>query len=409
MDGSAHSTLSMSQLQASSRTRQLTATEELEQLEQSITLTLQEIDHNFSRAHRTVTASIIPVIEQYANHSREVWNGARFWKQFFEASANVSLSGYEEGQGGAEQHEEQTVIDLSQSTEATGLESSETYETPQAQQFSNESIEDIDLSNLTLSPTHSTPRPTRPARTKKREPSPFHDVRRDRTPEKRTSILDDIAITPTASPPGETKPRGDYKPVDPLMHTVLDKNYRIQATPITSTKLDRRAGRTPVSSFRTRHIAEDNLESSPIAAPPQLTANIYSPVRPQGSQSAKLTSKTPPGRGREQDVPARQTTVWDSDDEDDMVDEVTGAPFGVSPPKTMQFHVPQSRLMQTPAREASKKIVDNILASAGMSRHLQDESIEDDFEIDLDIDEPYEMEDSPSVVRRKADLDTDIF
>lgn len=76
--------------------RNLTLTEELEKLEQSITLTLQgkiyscqcnskrcglttttEIDHNFSRAHRIVTSSILPIVEQYAEHSKNVWEGSK--------------------------------------------------------------------------------------------------------------------------------------------------------------------------------------------------------------------------------------------------------------------------------------------------------------------------------------------
>lgn len=74
--------------------RALTLTEELEKLEQSITLTLQggylsyqftlyawlirtEIDHNFSRAHRIVTTSILPVVEQYGKHSEAVWEGSK--------------------------------------------------------------------------------------------------------------------------------------------------------------------------------------------------------------------------------------------------------------------------------------------------------------------------------------------
>lgn len=81
--------------------RNLTLTEELEKLEQSITLTLQgalasphvrpsnkhvqtdhlhfhiEIDHNFSRAHQIVTSSILPVVEQYAEHSKAVWEGSK--------------------------------------------------------------------------------------------------------------------------------------------------------------------------------------------------------------------------------------------------------------------------------------------------------------------------------------------
>ena len=77
----------------SSSQRTLTLPEELEKLEQSITLTLQgllasvysildaddliEIDHNFSRAHRIVTTSILPIVEQYAEHSKNVWEGSK--------------------------------------------------------------------------------------------------------------------------------------------------------------------------------------------------------------------------------------------------------------------------------------------------------------------------------------------
>ncbi|KAK7205663.1 DASH complex subunit Ask1-domain-containing protein [Myxozyma melibiosi] len=71
-------------------------TEELEKIEQSITLTLQEIDHNFSTSHRIITSAILPIVEQYAVQSQAVWQSSKFWKEFFESSANVSLAGYEE-------------------------------------------------------------------------------------------------------------------------------------------------------------------------------------------------------------------------------------------------------------------------------------------------------------------------
>jgi DASH complex subunit ASK1 len=48
---------------------------ELERLEQSITLCLQEIDHNFIKCHRTVTACL-PTIDRYAEQSKAVWDGS---------------------------------------------------------------------------------------------------------------------------------------------------------------------------------------------------------------------------------------------------------------------------------------------------------------------------------------------
>ena len=41
-----------------------------------------EIDHNFSRAHRIVTTSILPVVEQYAEHSKNVWEGSKVYIPF---------------------------------------------------------------------------------------------------------------------------------------------------------------------------------------------------------------------------------------------------------------------------------------------------------------------------------------
>lgn len=81
---------------SSSVQRNLTLMEELEKLEQSITLTLQgtrrlracpshitelstEIDSNFSRAHRIVTSSILPVVDDYAKHSENVWESSKVW------------------------------------------------------------------------------------------------------------------------------------------------------------------------------------------------------------------------------------------------------------------------------------------------------------------------------------------
>jgi len=135
----------------------LTLTEELEKLEQSITLTLQgklpalpietlnwpllsplilktpftEIDHNFSRAHRIVTTSILPIVEQYAGHSKNVWEGSKFWKQFFEASANVSLSGYEETPP-----EDATLTTTSTEDITATTPSSSTYPSPHAADLS---------------------------------------------------------------------------------------------------------------------------------------------------------------------------------------------------------------------------------------------------------------------------------
>ena len=72
-----HGPKNMSRPTLGAAPRNLTLTEELEKLEQSITLTLQEIDSNFSKAHRIVTTSILPIVDEYAKHSNDVWEGSK--------------------------------------------------------------------------------------------------------------------------------------------------------------------------------------------------------------------------------------------------------------------------------------------------------------------------------------------
>jgi DASH complex subunit ASK1 len=91
--------------------------------------------------------------------------------------------------------------------------------------------------------------------------------------------------------------------------------------------------------------------SSPPAAAPQLRSEIFSsPVRQQyGRATAPRTpgvSIQPPAKGKAKVV--KDEITWESDsdqDADDVYKEL-----GMSPPKTIQFAIPPSRLMQTPGK-----------------------------------------------------------
>lgn len=254
----------------------------------------------------------------------------------------------------------------------TTLNDSESYGTPNPQHVSTSSIEDIDISNLTLSPAHSTSRPFKPRddRNKDNE-SPYKSLRQDiekqndvdmsespRTPSKQSSILDDVAMTPEPSPERQRKGLPHQhstvkKASDPLLHTVLDRNYRIQATPLAGGQIRDRMARTPGSAARHRKPGVDStLDSSPLA-PPELHAEVFdSPIRQDvmaRQQRIPGVSVLTPQRKLGQD-PQRTPGIWDSDDDEDGIDEATGMPYGASPPKTMSFHVPQSRLMRTPGK-----------------------------------------------------------
>lgn len=197
---------------------------------------------------------------------------------------------------------------------------------------------------------------------------------------------------------------------DPLMHRVLDKNYRIQATPMTQRR-QRQAPATkatPTTSTK-QTLWDESPQSSPEISAPQLRSELFSPAK-GASRTPGLSVLTPANRKTGPPPPTtstgkqlfsaqdkaftatrdrtRATHIFDDTDEDDDLTEF-------SPPKTMQFHVPQSRLMQTPAREASRKIVDDLLLTAGAD--ATDDIEDDDFEFEIP---------SPSVIKQVLEDDT---
>ncbi|MCJ1304545.1 DASH complex subunit ask1 [Hypocenomyce scalaris] len=409
----------MSRASTSSQ-RNLTLTEELEKLEQSITLTLQEIDHNFSRAHRIVTTSILPIVEQYAEQSKNVWEGSKFWKQFFEASANVSLSGYEEPTV-----DETVTEDTAQMTPTSSV-----YVSP-SQTQNDDTVTPaspapyLPKDDNFSSPINNTPRPGH-SRTKGQPPtiapfsSPYEALRREiqgpadtstlpSTPRQQSQLQSETPQSSPFMPPSTAAQLRHRTPAkDILLHRVLDKNYRLQATPHAqpSSRLPhpKSAAQTPRTTGRKYHDSASPDSSPPVPAP-ELHAEIFdSPARRR--RTPGISVLTPAAKSKNMKSEFRSATqrtpgadahgkgkgrgIWDSDSDED-VDGNGDYPEGMSPPKTMQFHIPQSKLLRTPAREASKRIVEDLLLTAGGN-------VTDDLD-----------EDSPSVVKRGGLLEEDTF
>jgi DASH complex subunit ASK1 len=356
----------------------------------------------------------------------------------------VSLSGYEEQASRVENTDgtDTTITEDSDATTHTTLETSESYETPSAQHISTDSIQDLDLSNMTISPSKSsTPRPFRTQKAQQQAsfahyPSPYETLRQEvnNTMADTTSLtratepetpggrlvfpVDTVAATPQSSPflpPRPTsipRPSTTRKKTDPLLHRVLDRNYRVQATPLTAQRFsDIQLGPAATPSYAKRtgkpDFYESTIDSSPEVAPPELNHEIFS--SPERKRPIPGVSVLTPARARSNAQPPREATrtlgAWDSDD-DDLDDDI---PFGQSPPKTMQFHIPQNRLLKTPAKEASKRIVEDILTNAGIDYGEEEldfsQSLETEgSELDLGADPT-----SPSVVRRAMNIEDETF
>lgn len=349
-------------------------------------------------------------------------------------------------------------------TQSTTLDETMSNETPSSQRHETprrDQADDLDLTELGIS-SHSTPRAPgghhqadddittssmeysssyENLRRQVNESEPPFDLPESSTlpstPGRQLFFPRGVSVTTPMSspflPPAEpsTQDRRYQKTSDPVLHQMLDKTYRVQATPLgkgfrnvgggTNTRPKFNITPKPAEST-SKYRYDDSPISSPEPEAPQLHSEVFSsPIKgidTPGTNRKRRTSSNRmrgiPRPGMSVLTPAKKSAgksaMWDSDDDLDYDDE----DLGPSPPKTMQFHIPQSRLMRTPgnksldpmfntismltpfvlvAREASKRIVTDLLATAGAGE------ITDDFSDDQ----------SPSVIRRMEHLEDETF
>lgn len=156
------------------------------------------------------------------------------------------------------------------------------------------------------------------------------------------------------------------------MHRLFDKTYRVQATPLSKGFEKSRSKFTvtpkPKPSSSSKYPFDDDSPlSSPEPEAPQLNSELFSsPVKAAATPTPRKTKTNPhderitpkpgisvltPAKGKGESESGRgrgKRPVWDSDEQEFDDGDDDGTVSGPSPPKTMQFHVPQSRLMKTP-------------------------------------------------------------
>lgn len=320
----------------------------------------------------------------------------QFWKQFFEASANVSLNSYEEPTA------EETVTETETTMTETNEPSTSSYlSTPSresavpdfatpvsAKTYSTfQGDESLDFESPEATPRAGQGR-NQPSASLAQYASPYEKLRREvqgndepstpsstlpSTPRGQTASEDPDDSTfmkPSTTRLHAQKQNARTPANDPLLHRVLDKNYRIQATPHSQVRLPSRSGaggfelhtRTPVTGRRLpARGAADDLDSSPMMEAPKLNAEIFkSPAKSKRvpgvsvlTPAKKTVSQRDVDEDMQEDAKPLEATkmksakVWDSDSDDD---DDEGLLEGMSPPKTMQFHIPQSKLLRTPGR-----------------------------------------------------------
>lgn len=311
----------------------------------------------------------------------------QFWKQFFEASANVSLSGYEEPPA----EDETATEENTQTTPSSSVYGSPHLPHDETLTPNNRTIQSTSNDDTAITSTSSnvTPRaPTTARKTPRIAPysSPYEALKREvqggpshpHTDEPSSPTVPSTPRTHEQSPdlqsspflpPSTSQQIWQRTPAnDVLLHRILDKNWRLQATPHSQARAPRalpyrgggKATETPQPSARKRGkqtLASDpdSPDSSPPAPAPELHAEIFdSPVRrprvpgvsiltpARKRDSAGGKSRGVFGGGDVDEAGRKAADIWDSDSDEERGVE------GMSPPKTMQFHIPQSRLLRTP-------------------------------------------------------------
>ena len=188
----------------------------------------------------------------------------------------------------------------------------------------------------------------------------------------RTARLPDMSGTPRSVLERQTSEQSVQRGKDPLLHRILDKNYRIQATPhkpalrISPLKGkdsegngDFRSWKQPDSPMSSPDLAAPKLRSEAFMSPYKSNARqkLAAATQKGGPRTPGISVQTPGTARKTRDALADDDTTrdiqhdkididWDIGEEvdDDDIDLYAG----MSPPKTIQFALPPSKLLQTP-------------------------------------------------------------
>ncbi|KIJ49373.1 hypothetical protein M422DRAFT_27735 [Sphaerobolus stellatus SS14] len=341
--------------------------DQIDQIDQLITIRLQNIDANFSRIQSLIANKLLPAFKRYAEGTEPVREAAKFWKSFYEAAAQVRIP---------------VSSDMSSLYEDSGeQEATRSFvedKTPDNAAVQNDSFARGAISSTPLvrDPTTVTlPRDDDDSWTASIE-SPFERLGRQ---VKDLTIEDKIDYPSTSSAPSFSPLHGTY--TGTLPHLPDQSSFSDSDTTIQSPPRPRKKDKSPLRKDVLRQnaaLAAASDISTPGGVPrqtPRRDKTPKNPFLPPNSNSTRkwnglvdlrqpslASSKSKSKYPRTPEPPAH--ALYDSDSSDDLM------PPGMSPPVTMQFALPNRlrsspvKLGLTPARKAAERIGHDLIASA---------------------------------------------
>ncbi|KAG5733782.1 DASH complex subunit ask1 [Termitomyces sp. T112] len=361
--------------------------DQIEQMEQLITLKLQNIDANFAKIHHLLANKVLPALKRYAVSTEPVREAAKFWTSFYEQAAQIKIPTFDDYS---------TVNEESQQPEMTSTSTmqDQSLETSSSLSKSHHIESSMTSTNVSFRPGQdafsSTPATTRMTRSYRTSLEESEDeaswnasldpsmIRKSQfSASQQGSIVEDATILeyskaeqgpsmhidkPTQIP---TQRESRLQPHDekgkardtnePLLHNVLrhslypiDTSSASAISAVTSPLKYRGKPKTPVPK-------KFNPFLSPDKDPSQWDGIVdltdSSAMTPQRFRKNKLTS-------------SHQTPAREADD-----DSFDGLPPGMSPPVLMSpARPPRStaelgflKLGQTPRRDASVRITRDLV------------------------------------------------
>ncbi|KDR85497.1 hypothetical protein GALMADRAFT_84362 [Galerina marginata CBS 339.88] len=372
-------------------------TDQIEQIEQLITIKLQNIDENFSKIHNVLASKLLPAVKRYAVGTEPVREAAKFWTSFYEQAAQIRIptvddystvnetpSEHEEANSSAQapEHIDDTANDQTtrptQDVYETSVVNSETSFLPGQGAFSSTPA------TARLATTSFTSQGSEdPSWTQSME-SPLVRLNREINNFSRESS--DSLVPSTSS--AQTPAQHDYSQDDDSSNFTFQQDTSVIPRP------DKGKGKDtshPLLKNVLRHnlySASDNssfenkvvkvsplkLRSKPKTPTINKSLNPYltsdaPPANWNGVVDLRDPSVLTPQRHRSRKSPAKNPMTPYADDDDDSFD---GLPPGMSPPVLMSpARPPRSsaelgllKLGQTPARDASARIQRDLVRDA---------------------------------------------
>ncbi|KAI8978718.1 hypothetical protein BD414DRAFT_444914 [Trametes punicea] len=383
--------------------------DQIEQIEQLITIKLQNIDANFSKIQHVMANRILPAVKRYAVGTQPVREAAKFWTTFYEQAAQIRIPTYDDYGAALEQQEESEHATSDTGPAESSTHSDAEYEssTPHANRTLNSDGTSSEVSFAPQAAISSTPATSRvrtrgphasftsqgsdptPSWTASLE-SPLMQLNRDIR-----SLSEDQGDLPMASglprpsaqghsqdvtqrlmlpvgqpnepPTARSRLKGKGREADPpLLQSVLRRNADTSNATATSSIPSRMTSplrfkpKTPVLKTLNPYLPPDTDPSdwkgvvdlsNPASATPKRTPGLpASSVKLSGFKFSSTANANAIALARAKTKSPPPQTGDDSSDED----------FGMSPPVTTDYaRLP--KLGRTPKKEAAERIMKNLL------------------------------------------------